>query len=158
MGYDLHAENEGVEPFQFGAFSWGHVVQTWGYLFPFQARDSKFYMVEMDEDREVEVWNQETDDGYIRETTRMPMIDSNDGFVVKADECPVIARMLRNFVRWQTHVNNDPSVAEDVKKHETPEFKRAGLRAWPTPMREDWLEKMWEFADWVERSGGFAIH
>lgn len=158
MGYDLSAENPDLEQYHFGVFSWPHVVASWGFLFPYQTRDGKFYMVEMDEDREYERWNEETDDGYVRETTRMPMVDSNDGFVVRADECPVIARMVRNFVRWQTEVNADPQVKKDAETYDTPEYRRAGLRAWPTPMREDFLENMWAFADWVERSNGFAIH
>lgn len=158
MSYDLRPVNEEAGVFQFGGFSWAVVVQSWGFLFPYQTRDGKYFAVEMDEDRQIKVWNEETDDGWIEDTTRLPLVDSNDGFMVNADECPFIARCARNLAAWQRAVNTNEEVLKEVAEYEKPEYVRLGMKAWPKPMREDWIEKFEAFADWVERSGGFAIH
>lgn len=57
-----------------------------------------------------------------------PRLLSNDGFPVKSHEAKVMARCARNYAA--------------IKKSQ---------------MREDFIQKLEDFADWAEKSGGFTV-
>lgn len=62
-----------------------------------------------------------------------PLILTNDGFKVTDEEARIMARCARNYV---------------AIKRSYPEDER---------MRSDFLDRIEAFADWAEKSGGFAI-
>lgn len=69
-----------------------------------------------------------------------PAIVANSGFAVTEEEARWMARMARNFVIVQKSLE-------------------LGGEIWPDNMRvrDDFLDKYEQFADWAEKSGGFSI-
>lgn len=138
MSYDFMPKND-VEEFRMGAFSWPILLEVFGYLFPFQSKGGRW------------VYNWEIDNRF-KEEHNYPIIISNDGFEVTEEEARMMARMTRNYCAIQRKLD-DSHFNEDVPVT-APEWERK----WPQKIREDWIEKFKEFADWAETSGGFKIY
>ena len=138
MSYDLMPKND-IEEFRMGAFSWPVLLEVVGYLFPFQSKGGRW------------VYNWEQDKRF-KEEHNYPIIISNDGFKITASEAKIMARMARNYCLIQrklddSHFNNDLPMS-------TPDWEKK----WPQKIRDDWVDKFEEFADWAEKSGGFKVH
>lgn len=141
MGYDLRARNSKASDFHFGAFSWPVLLEQCGCLWPFTQK-AKWYCV-FGVDSRMPV------------TDRYPRLISNDGFRVTAFEAKVMARMARNYVAIQRSIPDlspeQEALADDMN---APDWKRP----WPRKIRTDFVDRFEEFAEWAEKSGGFAIH
>lgn len=137
MGYDLSANNPELDDFHFGAFSWTVLLETFGSLFPSIHKDGQFYVVLGADPR-------------MPEGDQGSRLSSNDGFPVTDEEAKIMARMTRNYVLIQRSL-------DDTHKTDTTgpmPFKEP----WPCKIRADWVDKYEQFADWAEKSGGFAIY
>ena len=135
MGYDLYPTNENLESFQFGAFSWTHLLEQCGSYFACTQHGPQWYCV----------WEQDK-----RMGDDYPMILSNDGFPVTAEESLVLARIARNYAAMQRTLDASHTLT-DVS---LPDF----AKPWPRKIREDWVDLFERFAEWSEQSGGFEIH
>ena len=136
MGYDLIPRNKSIDPFYMGAFSWpwmlgagvGLVIGTGKGIEPAQ------YYYAFDN------------------LGRDP--NCNDGFRVTASQ----ARAM-SLAAWGL-VFVERAVHEDFAKLPEEERKRRE-DSWPyiyrVPVREDFIEKAAEFAEFAERSSGFSI-
>lgn len=155
MGYDLAAKNEETGDFHFGAFSFPILLEACGYLWPCVQGGSQWFCAFGVDPRMPE------GDDY-------PRLLSNDGFEVTDEEAKIMARIARNFVAVQRRLPDDNKPQDARGKAE---FKRDDLVAlmnkamfggstepWPVKIREDFTDKFEKFADWAEKSGGFAIH
>lgn len=137
MGYDLQANNSDLKDFHFGAFSWPVLLEAFNYLFPSLCKDGQFYVV-----LGVDPRMPEGDQGA--------RLSTNDGFLVTEEEAKIMARLTRNYVVVQRSL-------DDTHKTDTSgpmPFKEP----WPCKIRDDWVDKFEKFADWAEKSGGFAIY
>lgn len=73
-----------------------------------------------------------------------PRILSNDGFRVNAEEARIMARIASNFVEVQRSL--PASNTEYIVPTE-----------WPMKIREDFVVKFEQFAEWASMSNGFTI-
>lgn len=154
MGYDLLAKNKEVDSFHFDAFSFPMLLEACGYLFPCIHNGGQWYCAFGTDER------MPAGDSY-------PRLLSNDGFRVTAEEARIMARIARNFAAIQATLP-DRNAAEDARSKA--EFNRDDLSAallrgmfgtkenWPVKIRVDFTQTFIEFADWADKSGGFAIH
>lgn len=152
MGYDLIANNSDAGDFHFGAFSFPVLLEACGYLFTSIHQSGQWYCAFGADERM---------------GTSYPRLISNDGFPVTADEARIMARMARNFVTIQRTLSDD-NKTEDARSK--PEFQRedvekalirgmfGGQDKWPVKIRSDFTDKFEQFAEWAEKSEGFAIH
>jgi hypothetical protein len=137
MGYDLHANNQELDSFHFGAFSWIHLLEQCGTYFVCLNQGPKWYCVfEADE----------------RMGTDYPELISNDGFPVTSEEAHVLARIARNYVAVQN------TLGDDAKLDDSDFMKPAVMQVWPRKYREDWNDLFIRFAEWADKSDGFQIH
>jgi hypothetical protein len=153
MGYDLQANNSEAGYFHFGAFSFSILLEACGYLWPCIQNGQEWYCVFGIDERMPE------GDSY-------PSLISNDGFPVSDEEAQIMARIARNFVAIQRSLP-DENKSEDVRSKQT--FERGdvmdalmrgmfgGSEEWPVKVRDGFTEKFAAFAEWADRSGGFAI-
>lgn len=154
MGYDLKPKNADIEWFPFGAFSWPVLVEACGYLFPAISKGAKWYCVSGADPRMPE------GDDY-------PSILSNDGMEITAEEARIMARMARNYVAVQRSLpeeNRDPGLRGKAEFNKE-DVEAAVLRGmheyewpWPSKIRDDFTDRLEEFADWAEQPEGFEIH
>lgn len=83
---------------------------------------------------------------------------SNEGFRVTADEARAMSKAARalvsgyKFIEKQWNELTDEQRERDYKHNET-----STVFKYKTPIRNDFLQKAIEFADWAEKSGGFEI-
>lgn len=157
MGYDLTAVApvDGADAqFHFGSFSWGPLLEACGYLWPLAQKGGQWYCVfGVDQ----------------RLGTDYPLLLSNDGFTVTAEEAKIMARCARNFVAVQRSLPvPDPESRPVVDRPEG--IDREGLvkllhrtvsggsdDPWPRKLRDDFIDKYEHFADWADKSGGFEV-
>ncbi len=127
MGYGLSPNNNELDSFHFGAFSFPVLLEACGYLFPCIHDGGSWYCAFGTDER------MPTGDTY-------PRLLSNDGFKVTAEEARIMARVARNFVAIQRTL---------------PDY--GGKENWPIKMRTDFTDKFEQFAEWAEKSEGFAV-
>lgn len=151
MSYDLRPLNKDVEEFRFGAFSFPVLLEACGYLFSCIQDGGRWYCAFGTDER--------MGDTY-------PLLITNDGFRVTAEEARIIARVARNFVAIQRTlpVENE---TEDLRSKST--FTKSDVQRlidamhgnkpgpWPVRIRTDFTDRFEKFAEWAERSGGFEI-
>lgn len=155
MGYDLAAKNEDAGDFHFGAFSFPILLEACGYLWPCIHNGGQWFCVFGADPR-------------MPEGDTYPQLLSNDGFEVTDEEAKIMARIARNFVAVQRRLP-DENKTEDTRSKV--EFRKDDIQKmlikamsggttdpWPVKIREDFTDKFEKFADWAEKSGGFAIH
>jgi hypothetical protein len=156
MGYDLQPKNEDAGDFHFGAFSWCPLIEACGYLWPLTSSAGRWYCV----------WGA---DPRMPEGDKYPRVLSNDGFEVTAEEAKIMARIARNFVAVQRSLpeaNQDKSLMgkKEIRKPDVEAALIAAMHGrpaneeWPVKIRTDFVDRYERFADWAEKSGGFAIH
>lgn len=153
MGYDLTPNNSEIEDFHFGAFSFRVLLEACGYLFPCIQNAGRWYCAFGVDER-------------MPEGSTYPRLISNDGFQVTAEEARIMARVARNFVAIQRTLP-DENKTEDARSKA--EFNRedvekalirgmyGGQENWPVKIRSDLTDKFEQFAEWAEKSEGFAI-
>jgi hypothetical protein len=156
MSYDL-TPNADIEDFRFGAFSFPILLEACGYLWPCIHNGGQWYCAFGTDPR-------------MPNGDKYPALLSNDGFPVTAEEARIMARVARNFVAIQRTLP-DPTPEELVGAglQQKAEFKRDDVEAllmramsggkehWPLKIRADFTDKFEQFADWADRSKGFAI-
>jgi hypothetical protein len=155
MGYDLKANNDKLEGYHFGAFSFPVLLEACGYLFASIHHGGQWYCV-FDQDE--------------RMGAEYPRILSNDGFEVTADEAKIMARIARNYVAVQRSLPEENrglginSQAKAFGKEDVLKMLARGMNdapyneIWPMKIRDDFTEKFEQFAPWAEQSGGFKIY
>lgn len=136
MGYDFSPKNEEAGSFHMGAFLWPHFLEQCGAYFICIQGSAKYFFVSGVDER------MPAEDKY-------PRLISNDGFPVTEEEAKVLARIARNYVIIQQHLEEQED-DDDI-------FKPEYLRPWPRKVRDDWVELLEKFAAWAEQSGGFEI-
>jgi len=152
MGYDLRPKNAEAGDFHFGAFSFPVLLEACGYLFPAIHSGGRWYCTFGTDPR--------MGDHY-------PLILTNDGFRVTAEEARIMARIARNFVAIQRTLP-DENAGGGVESQAS--FKREDVVAlmqramhpsappkWPTKIRTDFTDNFEKFAEWAEKSSGFEI-
>lgn len=79
----------------------------------------------------------------------------NDGGKVTAKEAKEMAKMARLIVANQERLHKyfDKLSEEDKKRYQENKNKLYHL-----PVRKDFVEKVKNFADWAEKSGGFKVY
>lgn len=136
MGFDLSAVKEDGGEFHFGAFSWPVLLEACGYLFPYVQKGARWHHAPAVDP----LVTDENPYGY-------RLLGSNDNFCVSEDDAKLMARVARNFAAL-----NDPDGA----------LAQAGFGVKsdgrPDPIRADFIEKIGEFAEWAEQSGGFYVN
>jgi hypothetical protein len=139
MGYDFSPVNEEAGGFHMGAFLWPHFLEQCGAYFICisQPGGGKWFFIAGVDER-------------MPEQDKYPRLHSNDGFPVTEEEAKVLARIARNYATIQRNL-------EDQSKEEDDFLKPAYQQIWPRKIREDWVDRLEQFADWAEQSGGFAI-
>lgn len=150
MGYDFRPKNKAAGDFALGAFTWPVLLEAAGYLFPSIHSGGQYYAVT------------DTDPRFRGD---YPGILANDGFKVTADEARILARIARNFVAIQRSLPEEHRSQELM--HKAGGITRDDLIAaltgpgkpavWPAKVRDDFVEKVEQFAAWAEKSGGFEI-
>lgn len=153
MGYDLKANNSEQGWFKAGAFSFPILLEACGYLFPCIQNGGKWYCAFGVDER-------------MPEGDTYPRLISNDGFKVTAEEARIMARIARNFVAIQRTLP-DENETDDARSKS--EFTRedvakllvqkmhGGQEHWPVKIRADFVDKFEKFAEWADKSEGFAI-
>lgn len=140
MSYTLEPINNNLESFHFGSFSFGHLLEACGYLWPCIHKMGKWFCVfGVDERFPI-------GDEY-------PSILTNDGFTVTLEEANIMARIARNWVAVQQELllaDHPVDEADDL-------FKPCFEQQWPRRVRDDWVEIFKQFAEWAEQSNGFTI-
>lgn len=135
MGYDLAPRNKAEEGFHFGAFSFPVLLEACGYLWPAISGGARWYHVSGVDPRM---------------GTNYPLILSNDGFPVTAEEARIMARVARNYVAIQRSLPEDHGAGDTI---DTPDWQRA----FPRKIRPDFVDTFERFAAWAPRSHGFRI-
>ena len=125
MGYDMRPRNKELGDFHFDIFSWPELLSQCCFIWPFFHNGFKWYYVDGVDER-------------FKFEDQYPLIITNDGFYVTADEAHIMARMTRNFVVIQRSIKDEDE--------------------WPKSIREDFVDRYEKFADWAEKSRGFWIH
>jgi len=98
-----------------------------------------------------------------------PRLTSNDGMRVTAEEAKMMARMARNYVLIQRSLPEENASGSLIDKGSITrdDLMRTLTSAltgsnpdekWPQKIRSDFVDKFEQFAEWAERSGGFAIY
>ncbi len=153
MGYDLSPKNEDVEAFHFGAFSWGALMEQCSYVWPAAFKGGQWFCVfGVDE----------------RLGKDYPLLISNDGFEVTAEEACIMARLARNYVTVQRQLG--PEFESGALMDKPGGIGREDLlgalskavhgqrdEPWPRKIREDFVDLFERFADWAPKSGGFEV-
>jgi hypothetical protein len=154
MGYDLTAVNKDLDGFHFGAFSWPVLLEACGYLFPYVSQGARYW------------YHGPDGDPYVTEKNPhgSQCLGSNDGLKVTAADAKLMARCARNFAginhpdSWKSAIAN--GTVPPVEQWEVTEDKN---RSWestdprPWPGRDDFIDKIRDFAEWAEKSRGFWI-
>ncbi len=154
MGYDLSARNKELDSFHFGAFSFPVLLEACGYLFSSIHKGGRWYCAFGADNRMGD---------------RYPGILANDGFRVTAEEAKIMARIARNFVTIQRTLPDEDMTDGINGKDATINRERlvdllaaamhGGAREeWPQKIRTDFVDLFEAFADWADKSRGFAIH
>lgn len=121
MGYDLEPRNKSLEFFHFNTFAWPVLVESFGMMYPWYK-----YGI-----------------GYVSPDGTYPLILSNEGFKVSANEARMMARMATNFVNLQRALPENWNI-ENGKIYKK--------------IRSDFVDLFEKFASWAERSNGFKIN
>lgn len=163
MGYDLRAVNpkdQEQSEFHMGAFSFPVILDITSGLFPAAFGKGQWYMPA----------NVGEVDGRFNGNYPGPL--SNDNFEVTEEEAKIMARFSRNWARIQRDLpeeNRTSSLFEGnkgkdgIKREDMMALLMAASRGqvpgepWPAKVRDDFVVKIEEFADWAEQSGGFTI-
>lgn len=156
MSYDL-TPNAAIGDFRLGAFSFPILLEACGYLWPCIHNGGQWYCAFGADPR-------------MPEGATYPSVLSNDGFQVTAEEARIMARVARNFVAIQrTLPEPSPEELASAGYRQKMSFKREDVEAllqramaggqehWPLKIRADFTDKFEQFADWADRSEGFAI-
>ena len=154
MGYDFTPKNEDAGRFHLGAFSFPVLLEACGHLWPSIHHKGQWYCV----------WGA---DPRMPEGDTYPGLISNDGFEVTEEEAHIMARMARNLVLIQRSLPDDHVVddlrsknsmnREDVIKALERGMYGGGHEKWPVKIRPDFMDKFEQFAEWLDKSGGFVI-
>lgn len=137
MGYDFHAVNKELDHFHMGAFLWPYFLEQCGAYFLCMSHGAKYYFVSGIDERMPE------GDDY-------PRLISNDGFPVTDEEAKVLSRIARNYVTIQRGLEDQSEKEDDL-------LKPVYMQIWPRKVRENWIDHLEKFADWMEQSQGFEI-
>ena len=135
MGYDLMPRNKKAGTFWLGIFPFQILQEACGYLWPCISKGVRWYCVFGADPR------MPVGDNY-------PRLLSNDGFRITAEEARIMARIARNFVEVQRSLSDERTPSDLTPVH---------LWPWPIKIYTDFVDKFEQFADWAERSQGFAI-
>lgn len=163
MGYDLSALNP-KDPeksdFHLGAFSFPMILEITSGLYPAVFGKGQWYMPA----------NVGEVDERFRASYPPPL--ANDNFKVTEEEAKIMARFSRNWARIQRDLpeeNRTNSLFEGnkgkdgIKREDMMALLMAAARGqapgepWPPKIRDDFVDKIEEFANWAEQSGGFTI-
>ena len=135
MGYDFKPRNKEVESFHLGGFS-----------FPWMMKGGAGLVIGLDEGVMAGTYV------YIPDKQgRDPM--SNEGFYMKSKECKLIAFLLREKMRVIEFRNKEFASFEQWRKDYLKEY-RPHMHG---EIRDDFIEKAYKFADWLEICGGCGI-
>lgn len=155
MGYELSPRNKGVEGFSIGAFSFPILLEACGYLWPMVQNGGQWYCAFGTDPR-------------MPQGDTYPRLISNDGFRVTAEEARIMARVASNYVAIQRSLPDEQPKAvgisgqSEFRKDDVLEILMRGMSGgtkdpWPKKIREDFVARFAEFAEWAPKSGGFRI-
>jgi hypothetical protein len=134
MGFDLKPRNKNLDWFQFGAFLWHWMLDSGVGLIINTAPAMKPGTFSYTPDKKGTCPNY------------------SDGFHVTAIEARAMAMAARGLVKTKQWINSewDKLTPKEKEKYETFEFYKK-------PVREDFIKKVEQFADWAGKSRGFWV-
>lgn len=137
MGYDLKPRNKTVDTFSMGAFSYSWMMQSAvgmvvGYGEGLEPASYVSYRRKDDCD-----------------------LMCNDGGQVSAKEAKEMARIARLVAEQEDrlHFHFDKADQATKERYEKNEYKLYRL-----PVRKDFIQKIRDFADFAEKSGGYKVY
>lgn len=137
MGFDLSARNKAAGDFHWGAFGWSWALEA-GMGLPFGhgsgVEPASF------------VYSGRPDGCSL---------SYNDGARVSAKEAKEMAKLARWIAEYQENLYNI-FMREPEEKRKLMEADHH--RLYTLPVRRDWVERLRDFADWAEKSGGFRVY
>ena len=79
---------------------------------------------------------------------------NNEGYYIKSKECKLIAFLLRQRMRVVEYRNKTFEGLEQSEKDWLEKYRPHRYGA----VRDDFIEKAYKFADWLEICGGCSVH
>ena len=135
MGYDFKPRHKEVGGFHLGAFSFGWMMDGGPGL-----------IIGYDEGVEAGTYV------FIADKQGRDLM-SNDGFYIYSKECKLIAKLLRAKMKVVEFRNKEFASLEQWKK----DFIKEHRPHMYGEVREDFIEKAYRFADWLEICGGCGV-
>lgn len=137
MGFDLRPRNKNVDTFHMGAFSYGWMMDSpVGWVVGYSKGISPASYI-----------------SYAREDDCDLM--QNDGGHVSAKEAKEMAKMARLLAENQERLHNHFDKQDEVTQKMYQENKGGYYNL---PVRKDFIQKVKDFADFAEKSGGFRVY
>lgn len=137
MGYDLRPRNSGVDTFSMGAFSYAWMMDSpvgavVGYCPGFEP--GSYVSIERPDKCD---------------------LMHNDGGKVSAKEAKEMAKVARLVAKQQDMLHElFDSLDEATQK----KYRDNSLKLYKLPVRKDFVQKLKDFADFAEKSGGFKVY
>jgi len=138
MGYDLSSRNKEAGDFYMGAFSWSWMINAGVGLVigTGPAKNPASYSYTPD--------------------AKGASPQTNDGYRVTAEQARMMAAAARGLVNVERFIAKEwEQMSEEDRKLDTEWNERSKI--YRTPVRDDFIDKAAAFAEWAEKSGGFAI-
>lgn len=137
MGFDLRPRNKNLKTFQMGAFCYGWMMDSpVGWVVGYTKGITPASYI-----------------AYVRSDDCDLM--QNDGGHVSAREAKEMAKMARLVAENQERLHNQFDKLDENTKKLYQENKNGYYNL---PIRKDFIEKIKEFADFAEKSGGFRVY
>jgi hypothetical protein len=152
MGFDLKPNNEEAGSFHMGAFSFPWMLGAGvGLVIGYGKLEGASFVYDP---REVTHKNEDTGETHTFATSP----NCNDGYPVTAEEAMAMAHAAHGLVNVERYVRRmwDERPAEERARIEAMRFDDP--RRPRMPVREDFIEKVEQFSEWVAKSGGFEIY
>lgn len=137
MGYDLRPRNSGVDTFCMGAFSYAWMMDT---------------AVGM-----VVGYGPGLEPGSYVSYERKDKCDlmHNDGGRISAKEAKEMAKMARLVAAQQDLLHYHFDRLDEATKNR---YRENNSKLYKLPVRKDFVQKLKDFADFAEKSGGFRVY
>lgn len=136
MGMDLYPRNKAADEFHWGAFGWSWMLSE-GVGLPVGhfagLGPGEFIYLDRPDGKSL---------GY------------NDGARVSAKEAKDMAKVARWIVAKQRAMHQQ---LEQRPEHEQEQMREDRHKLYTLPVRKDWIDRLDQFADWAEKSGGFRV-
>lgn len=137
MGYDLRPRNAGVSTFSMGAFSYAWMMDSpvgavVGYC---PGIEPGSYLVDERPDKKDLMYN--------------------DGGKISAKEAKEMAKVARLVAKQQDMLQEHFDSLDEATQRK---YRDNTLKLYKLPVRKDFVQKLKDFADFAEKSGGFKVY